>query len=73
MLGMAHKKKRSGDPEEQTNLSRSAVKYVALPYELWQELSDMADEEDRSISWMARTVIRLGMKARKQSKDKPNV
>ncbi len=54
---------------KETDLSsggRADVKYVALPFELWQKLKELADRDDRSVSWVARLAVREFLKQREQ-------
>jgi hypothetical protein len=50
-------KKRTPDDRSEAG-SRANVKYVALPVELWEKLKDWADQDERSVSWAARKIIR---------------
>lgn len=38
--------------------NRANVKYIALPVDLWEQLKELADREDRSVSWMGRKAVR---------------
>jgi hypothetical protein len=41
--------------------SRDKVKYVPIPLDLWDELEQLGKADDRSVSYMARKTIRLGI------------
>lgn len=59
--------KRSGnDAHKKPFPSRKNVRYVGLPVELHAELKQAANEEDRSVSWMARRAVREFLAARKR-------
>lgn len=38
--------------------SRDRTKYVAIPLEEWAQLKALADEQDRSVSYMAKQAVR---------------
>jgi hypothetical protein len=47
---------------------REAVKYVALPVDLHEELKAFADADERSVNWAARKLIREALDRRKEAK-----
>jgi hypothetical protein len=48
-------------------LSRPEVKYVVLPRELWDELKEFADADERPVNWVARKAIREFLRQQKDS------
>ena len=68
---MTKKKAADEEPEDipETPVGgRQALKYVALPTDLWQYLKDLADTEERSVSWVARKAVREWRKAREEGR-----
>jgi hypothetical protein len=51
---MAKKRKETDPPSGR----RADVKYVAIPLELWRKLKELADRDERSVSWVARRAVK---------------
>lgn len=45
--------------------SREKVKYIPIPVELWDELDALGKADERSVSYMARKLIRAALDAQK--------
>lgn len=58
MVATMAKRKPPEEPPVKRYPSRDNIKYVALPLELWERLKGLADDEDRSVSWMVRKAVR---------------
>jgi len=58
-------KKNDDDSKPKRYPSRANVKYVGISLDLYQQLQDVGEQEDRSASWLARKAIREFLERRK--------
>lgn len=67
MLGMTTRKKSEGDPPK----GRQAFKYVGLPSDLYQEVKDFADLDDRTVPGIVKRAVREYLSNHKPAEDEP--
>lgn len=66
MILMAKKKpNESSEPEKSRPPSRDKLTSVVVSKELYQQLKELADAEERSVSWMARKALAEFIQRRK--------
>jgi len=72
MVVMAKKKPASDDQSpKQPYPSRLNTKYVGIPASLYDEIKARADSEERSVSWLARKLLRKALDADQQTSPPP--
>lgn len=68
MLSVTRPKRPERTPAGKVKTTgRANVKYVALPIDLWEALLDIAEKNDRSISWVGRRAVRKYLESLKES------
>lgn len=50
--------------------NRANVKYVAIPLDLWQEIKDFADQDERSVTWATKHLLRKALRLIQEEEDK---
>lgn len=64
-LTVANKPKKPDGDKPKQYPSRANVKYVGISLDLYEQLQQIGEQEDRSASWLARKAIREYLERRK--------
>lgn len=76
MIVMAKDKRSDAKPADRakkTYPSRANTKYIGVPADLYDEIKSLADEQERSVSWLARKLLKKAMAEQSPEVEQPAV